>query len=260
MDHSIDAVTTVTSTELPRVREVSLSQPFEWLRRGARDMVRAPRISFGVGALIAAVGLLLTGAAWKATYIAPALLGGFLLVAPFIALALYAVSRQLEQGRAPDAGAAWTAWWPNAGSIALFGLVLVLAYIFWERMAAILFAFFDSGEVVQIANWPRQLLLSREFDGLLLAYLLGGGALAAVVFALGVVTAPLLLDRPADVITAALTSLRSCIRNPGPMLLWAALIAVLTAIGFATFMLGLVVIFPVLAHASWHAYRDLVEP
>ena len=79
-------------------------------------------------------------------------------------------------------------------------------------------------------------------------------------FALGVVTVPLLLDRPADVITAALTSLRCCLRNPGPMLLWAALIAVLTAVGFATFMLGLVVIFPVLAHASWHAYRDLVEP
>jgi uncharacterized membrane protein len=72
------------------------------------------------------------------------------------------------------------------------------------------------------------------------------------------VSAPLLLDRPVDVITAALTSLRCCLRNPLPMIVWAVLIAALTLVGFATVMVGLVVIFPWLAHASWHAYRDLV--
>jgi uncharacterized membrane protein len=74
------------------------------------------------------------------------------------------------------------------------------------------------------------------------------------------VTAPLLVDRPLDTVTAMLTSLRCCTRNPAPMLLWAALIAALTVLGFATLMLGLIVIFPWLAHASWHAYRDLVAP
>lgn len=86
-----------------------------------------------------------------------------------------------------------------------------------------------------------------------------GGLLALAVFALGVVTAPLLLDRDVDVITAAVTSLRCCLRSPAAALLWAVLIAALTALGFATLMLGLIVIFPWLGHASWYAYRDLVE-
>ena len=91
------------------------------------------------------------------------------------------------------------------------------------------------------------------------SFLAVGATVAAVVYSLSVVSAPLLLDRPVDVITATLTSLRCCARNPGPMALWAALIAALMAFGFATLMVGLVVVFPWLAHASWHAYRDLVE-
>jgi uncharacterized membrane protein len=91
------------------------------------------------------------------------------------------------------------------------------------------------------------------------AFFAVGAAVAALVFALGVVSVPLLVDRPVDVITAVLTSLRCCARNPVALLLWAALIAMLTALGFATLMLGLVVIFPWLAHASWHAYREMVE-
>jgi len=79
------------------------------------------------------------------------------------------------------------------------------------------------------------------------------------VFVLGVVSAPLLLDLPVDVITAVVTSVRCCVANPAAMLLWALLIAALTAFGFATAMLGLVVVFPWLAHASWHAYRELVD-
>jgi len=69
----------------------------------------------------------------------------------------------------------------------------------------------------------------------------------------------MLLDRDVDVVTAALTSLRCCLANPRATLVWAALIALLTAVGFATFMLGLVVVFPLLGHASWHAYRDMVK-
>jgi uncharacterized membrane protein len=87
-----------------------------------------------------------------------------------------------------------------------------------------------------------------------------GGLIAAVVFLLSAVTVPLLLDRPVDVVTAAITSVRCCLRNPLPMLVWALLIAVVTWIGLLTLMLGLVVTFPWLAHASWHAYRDLVAP
>jgi len=92
-----------------------------------------------------------------------------------------------------------------------------------------------------------------------LAFFAVGAVFAAAVFAFGIVTAPLLLDRPVDVVTAALTSLRCCAANPGTLLKWALMIAVLTLVAAATVMIGMVVIFPWLGHASWHAYRDLVE-
>ena len=259
MDHAFDHRELPHPVEAPRLREVGLEQPFVWLRLGARDLMRMPRPSLGIGGLVAVFGLVLMAATWKATYVAPALLGGFLLVAPLIAIPLYALSRQLEQGDASSVAMARGVWRTNAGSIALFGLMLTLAYIFWERLAAIVFAFFYSGQALYLSRLPAELLLSGHYVGLLFAFFAAGAALAAVVFMFSVVSAPLLADRPVDAVTAVLTSLRCCARNPGPMLVWAALIAALTVVGFATVMLGLIVIFPWLAYASWHAYRDLVE-
>jgi uncharacterized membrane protein len=258
MDQTLERHAPSIPLRPPGVRDIALSQPFEWLRLGARDLAREPGMSLAIGAVVAFIGALLMTAGWRATYAAPALLGGFLLVAPFFAIAVYRLSRGLESGgETPQMRRIWRS---NAGSIALFGLALVLAYIVWERLAAILFALFYDGEPLQWSRLPQELLLSGRYGTLLLAYFAVGALLAAAVFALSVVTAPLLVDRPLDTVTAMLTSLRCCTRNPAPMLLWAALIAALTVVGFATAMLGLIVIFPWLAHAGWHAYRDLVAP
>jgi uncharacterized membrane protein len=258
MDQTLDRHRPPVALEPPQVRQVALSQPFAWLRQGARDLAREPGMSLAVGTVVAAVGVLLLSAGWKAAYAAPALLGGFLLVAPFFAIAVYRLTRGIESGgETPQMRRAWRS---NTGSIALFGLALVLAYIVWERLAAIVFALYYDGEPLQWSRLPQELLFSGRYAGLLLAYFAVGALLAAAVFALSVVTAPLLVDRPLDTVSAMLTSLRCCLANPAPMLLWAALIAALTLLGFATLMLGLIVIFPWLAHASWHAYRDLVAP
>lgn len=114
---------------VPRVRQVGVERPWVWLRQGGADLLRTPAQSLGTGALVSAIGLALGGAGWQASYMAPALLGGFLLVAPFLAIVLYALSRQLERGEVVDSAQAWRAWRANAGSIALFGLMLALAYI-----------------------------------------------------------------------------------------------------------------------------------
>lgn len=259
MEHPLDSQSLPPSMEAPAVRLVGAMRPFAWLRLGARDLAFLPGLSLGIGVLVAFAGLALTTATWEATYLAPTLLGGFLLVAPFVAMPLYALSRQREQSAAPDSALALRAWRGNAGSIALFGLVLTLAYFAWERLAAIVFALFFTEQVQHASHLPAALLLSGQPVGLVVAFFAVGAAVAALVFALGVVSVPLLVDRPVDVITAALTSLRCCARNPVAMLLWAALIAMLTALGFATLMLGLIVIFPWLAHGSWHAYREMVD-
>jgi uncharacterized membrane protein len=215
--------------------------------------------SLGYGVLVGAFGVGLLWMAWNATYLVPALIGGFLLVAPLGAIVFYALSRQIERGEAVDGAAALFAWQRNAGSIALWGLALALTLILWERLAAIIFALFYGGEVRDLALLVSDVLFSGRYVPLLVAYFGVGGLLALTVFVFGVVTAPMLLDRDVDVVTAAMTSLRCCLNNPGAMLIWAAAIALLTAVGFATLMIGLVIVFPLLGHASWHAYRDLVE-
>ncbi|MDN8614536.1 DUF2189 domain-containing protein [Variovorax ginsengisoli] len=259
MGHPLDSRSLAPSMAAPAVRRVGAMRPFAWLRLGARDLAFLPGLSLGMGVLVSLAGLALMAATREATYLAPTLLGGFLLVAPFVAMPLYALSRQREQSAAPDSASALRAWSGNAGSIALFGLLLTLAYFVWERLAAITFALFFTEQLRHASNLPAALLLSGQSVTLVVAFVAVGAAVAALVFALGVVSVPLLVDRPVDVITAVLTSLRCCARNPAAIVLWAALIALLTALGFATFMLALVVIFPWLAHASWHAYREMVD-
>lgn len=244
---------------VPHVRTIEFSRPFTWLRRGWDDFTHLRGAALTYGVLIMVAGFVLLLAAWSLTYLVPALVGGFLLVAPFAAMGLYALAQQREAGREPSLALADAAWRRNAASIALFGLLLALALILWERTAAIVFALSFGGNVPDLGNLMHDLLWSGRHLPLLLAFMGAGAAYAAGVFMLSAVTAPMLLDRPVDVITAVLTSVRCCLANPAAMLLWAVLIALLTAIGFATAMLGLLVIFPWLGFASWHAYRDLVE-
>lgn len=257
MDHALQTRTAAAAA--PHVRAVEPSRPFVWLRRGWNDFSHLRNAALTYGVLITVAGLVLLLAAWRVAYLVPALVGGFLLVAPFAAMGLYAMAQQREAGLEMSLAQADAAWRRNTASIALFGLVLMLALILWERTAAIVFALSFRGNVPEFGNLMHELLLSGQHLPLLLAFMGAGALYAAGVFMLSAVTAPMLLDRPVDVVTAILTSVRCCLANPAAMLLWAVLIALLTAIGFATAMLGLLVIFPWLGFASWHAYRDLVD-
>jgi uncharacterized membrane protein len=241
------------------VREVALSAPLAWLGAGWRDLRQSMAFGLGVGFVVAVAGWLLLLAAREAAYAVPALLGGFLLVAPFAAIVLYEVSAQIEDEEPLDANLAWGAWQRNAGAIGMLGLLLALVLLAWERLSALIFALFLGNHAPGLNQLGRELLFSGQYTPLLLAYFGTGALLAALVFAFSVVTAPMLMDEPVDVVTAALVSWRCCARNPATMLVWAVLIAALTAIGMATLLMGLIVVFPWLGHASWHAYRDLVE-
>jgi uncharacterized membrane protein len=246
-------------SRMPEVRAIDASAPFRWLGKGWRDLWRTPVASLTYGVMFAAIGALLLTFAWARSHLAPTLVSGFLLVAPVLAINLYALSRQIERDGRPDPMKALYAWRPNAGSIALFGLLLAFALIAWERISAILFALFYGGSVPDLENFLSDVLFSGRYTELLVAYFGIGAVIAALVFAVSVVSLPMLLDREVDTATAVITSVRAVMRNPGPMILWAALLTLLVAVGLATWMIGLVLIFPWLGHASWHAYRELVE-
>lgn len=245
--------------DLPVIRRVAPGRPFVWLAQGLRDMRGNLVESLVYGAVLAAIGWLI----WTYTAGRPqqftASITGFFLVAPLLAAGLYEISRRHELGMDTGFGESLQGWRRNGGALAQFGLELVLVAILWERLSAILFALFYNGAVPNLDAFYRDVFLSGAYWRLTVVYVVVGGILAAGVFVMCAISIPMLLDRDVDIYTAMATSLIAVGRNIPAMAIWAALIVGLAAIGFATLLIGMIVIFPVLGHATWHAYRDLTQ-
>jgi uncharacterized membrane protein len=183
---------------------------------------------------------------------------GFLLVAPVLATGLYAVSRELQRDGRSSLRTAVAAWQPSHWRLVVFGLGLALAGTGWVLTSAAFITALTPLPVREPADFIRHVMLARE-GWLFEAWLALGALLAAPVFASSVVAIPMLLDRVVSVPAAIYTSWRVTMDNSVPMALWAALLLGLTLLGMVTALVGLVVVAPWLAHASWHAYRDLVS-
>lgn len=241
------------------IHSIGWTQPLRWLARGWRDLARCPLPGIVHGALLALFGAALLVAARDRFWFLAGAFSGFLLVAPVLATGLYAVSRALERGERADLRTALRSWIPTDHRMLLFGVLLSVAGTGWVITSASLIYGGAGADVVRTpADFIRHVVLSRD-SWLFELWLLLGGVLAAPLFASSVVALPLLLDRRDGVLSAVLTSWRCVMTNPAPLALWALLIIALTALGMATLLFGLVVVVPWLAHASWHAYRDLVD-
>ncbi len=241
--------------ELPPICRVSALSPFRWLRAGWGDFLHDWPWSLAYGVLFAALGYLLIGYAWARLHLAMALTTGFLLVAPFLAIGFYDLSRRREN---PGRDKPFAGLRANAASIGMFALMLAFILSAWERISAILVGLLVKSDIVTSDRFSLALLLAPEHVGFLVPYMLFGALVAALTFALAVVSLPMLMDRRVDLITAIMTSLWVVRENPLPMLVWALLIAVLGFAGLLAWFIPLAIIFPVLGHATWHAYRDLV--
>jgi len=240
------------------IKPVAPLQPLRWLAAGWRDLVRCPLPGLAHGAALSIFGAALLLLAGQRFWLLAGAFSGFLLVAPVLATGLYAVSRALERGEPANLATALSVWRPRDGRLVTFGVLLALAGTGWVLTSASLITGFAPTPVAGPQDFLRAVVLS-ETSHLFEVWLLLGGFLAAPVFASSVVAMPLLLDRKVGVLAAVLTSWRAVIEHPLALALWAALIMGLTAVGMATALVGLVVVVPWLAHASWHAYRDLVD-
>ncbi|RPE66854.1 putative membrane protein [Tibeticola sediminis] len=254
-------------TSLPTVRMVGLTRPLHWLRLGWRDLWRAGTISFVQGAALTAAGALLLLIAHDRFWLLASAASGFLVVAPLFATGFYALSRALERGEPADGRllvATWTAWQQqrSGGSggywcLVRFGLLLALAGTGWVLTSAALITLYAPAPVQTPVDFLRSVVLAED-SWLFELWLLLGGLLAAPIYASSVVSMPLLLDRAVSVQQAVLTSWAVIVTNPLPMALWAGLLMVITALGMLS-GIGLIVALPLLGHASWHAYRELVD-
>lgn len=239
---------------LPEVRSVPVNRPLEWLRRARQDYTRC---SAFYGICFAAMGLAIHFVFRAAPQYASSLAMGFLLVGPFLAIGLYDLSRQRESGGKIDFRASLTAWRANPGAIGIYVLLLTVIFLVWARASLVTFALFSDQGLPNLAAVVAQILRLENITFLMVWF--GVGLLfATLVFAISVVSVPFLLDARAEAVTAAAASVLALSRNLPAMLVWAALIVGLTFIGLLTFYIGLILVMPLIGHATWHAYRDLI--
>jgi uncharacterized membrane protein len=245
----------VSAFELP-LKTLGLGDPLRWLAQGWRDFRRAPVIGLFYGGCFAAMGWLLLLLFRHAPAYTLALSAGFLLMGPFLCLGLYDASRALERGQAPSLLSSLTAWRSRTGTMAIFGGVLLILEMLWGRASLIVFALSFDG----MPDFKGSLLalLDPQNIGFIVAYIGVGSVFAGLIFAISVVAMPMILDRQTDAITAGLTSLRLCLTQPAVMVWWGALLTGLVVLALLPWFAGLLVIAPVVGHASWHAYRNAV--
>lgn len=244
---------------LPEVAEVPLLQPLDWIAAGWNDMRNAPAVSLSYGLVIAGTLAMILSYAASRPYLFTAFVSGFLLIGPILAVGLYEVARRVEAGAEPTLKDVTAGWQRNSSSVGLFGLMLAIVAVGWERLSAILFAMLYDGHVPDLSRFMNEVLLSGHYPRLMTMYLLAGGLLAVLVFAVAAISLPMMVDRNTDAVTAMMASIKAVAANAAPMALWAALIVVFCAIGFATFLVGMVFIMPMLGYATWHAYKSLIK-
>jgi uncharacterized membrane protein len=243
-----------------KINRIDAEAPWRWLAAGWSDMGRMPAISLTYGAVftILAAAMLygLTLAGWQALILA--LAGGFLLIGPVLAAGLYEGSRRLEAGEPLSAAAIALAGFRVPGQLALLGLILMLILLAWVETGLLLLMLY-SGERAfpPLAELFPQMLFSHRGVAMLTVGTLEGAALAALVFTISAVSAPMLAAKPVVIATAVYASVRSVGLNFRPMALWAALVALIMLLGIATFFVGLIIAFPLIGHATWHAYREI---
>lgn len=248
-------------TPLPQVRAITFADLRAALAAGWADLRSAPQYGLAVGAFYTLGGLLIllvvNGLGYG--FLGFPIMAGFALVGPFAAIELYQVSRLKEQGKPLSwQGIARATSRGVMLECAYLGILLIFFLAIWLKSGAVVYAMFFGLRMIALPELMQALFTTPAGAGFLILGHIVGAGFALLVFSLSVVSFPLMVDRGTDFITALITSIRAVRSNLGVMLPWGFLIGTLLLLGFATAFVGLVVVLPLLGHASWHLYRRLI--
>jgi len=232
-------------------RIVPATAPFRWLAAGWKDLRAAPRQSLSWGLVVFSLSLSIGTAAYALGSLVMLLtmMSGFVLIGPLLAIALYTISWRLDRGRAPSFRRSTAEIRRQLGNCAVYALVLMVVFLVWARAGSMVHVFFP---VEAEPDW-RKLI---TFLGIGSAV---GSIFAVITFSASAFSLPMLTDRQTDTVTAVVTSINAVLRNKPAMLVWMAIIVFSVALGFATAFVGLIVLFPLLGHATWHSYKDVID-
>ena len=241
-----------------RLQKVRRDAPWSWLAGGFADIGASPLISLGYGAVFTLAGLAITVglASQGLVTFTPVLAGGFALVAPVFAVGVYRINQVRDSGASPKLLDFWRIPPGRLTQLALLSVLLLVFFLMWARLAQFIFAMFAHGADMRLGEFLPFLLESPSGVMLLAVGTLVGAVLALMAFTVSALSFPMLADQDVDAVTAVVASVKAVKDQPFVMLTWAWLIAFITALGLAFFLVGLVITFPWIAHATWRAYKD----
>jgi uncharacterized membrane protein len=239
-------------------RSLSTNDPFRWLSQGWRDFAVRPAMSIAYGLIIflisAAFVAVLVGSGRD--YILFPAFAGFMVVGPILAVGLYEKSRRIEEGLPLRWSNIFFVKARSGGQILFTGVLLCVLMMVWMRAAVIIYAlFFGLVPFPGLDHIARMLFTTDTGLAMLVVGTVVGGLFAAFSFAISVFSIPMLVNEPIDALTAMGSSMALVWHNLRVLLIWATIVLALFLVSLATCMLGLIVIYPLLGHATWHSYR-----
>ncbi len=246
---------------IPEIRQVTTEDVLAALKAGIADFGKAPGFGLFFGGLFSVIGIIiyLQLVVWGSAYWVLPIAAGFPLVGPFLAVGLYAVSRALERGETPDwATVLAVPMQESSRQLPWMAFVVLFFFFVWVYLANLIFLLSFGLNPVPSVVVSAELLLSQAGIMMLFIGSIVGGAMALLLFAVTVVSVPMLLDREIDVVTTMVVSFRCVLANKRPMLMWGVIIAASTLAAMVPLFLGMLIVFPVLGHASWHLYRRAI--
>ena len=254
------------SAPLPTVnqwaRPLTAADPFRWLAQGWRDFRTDMRLSlaYGVIILVISAGLVIGLVALKRDYVLFPVFAGFMVIGPILAVGLYEKSRRIEEGKRLSWQNLFFVRPRSGGQILFTGVLVCLLMIVWIRAAVLIYAlFFGMVAFPGLDRIAPMLFTTPTGWAMLFVGTAVGGLFAAFSFAISTFSIPMLLDECTDAFTAMGSSMALVWNNLGVLLIWAGIVLALFLASLATGMLALVVTYPLLGHATWHAYRA-VQP
>lgn len=246
------------ASSIPTPATLTSEAPWRWLAAGWDDIWSRPLISLGYGAafVIAGAGVSFLLYRLGLSGWIPVFAGMFALVGPLIAVGLYEMSRRFQAGETFSLRDIIFVRVASPMQIAYIGFLILFVLLVWTRIAMLLYALFQSGTYLPLSQFSEFVLGTPQGLAMLVVGSVIGAGIGLALFAVTAFSIPMLMHREVDAFTAIVSSVRAVMNNKAAMLLWAWLIAIFVAVGLATLFIGLVVVFPLLGHATWHAYRD----